>query len=135
MNNDSLQTKSHAVRTVQAWQDAANAQDIDQLLALSDENIEIVGPRGSGYGHQLLRDWMARAGLTLETQRTFAREASVVMEQHGVWRDVQTGVINGEAWIASSFRVANGRVTRFARFDDVASALGDADLTEDDEVS
>jgi len=66
-----------------------------------------VGPRGSGYGHQLRRDWMARAGLTLEIQRTFAREKTVVMAQHGI---------------------------RFARFDDLESALKDGDLAEVDEL-
>src|SRR5258708_30740143 len=67
---------------VQAWQAAANQQDIDRLLALSDANIEIVGPRGSGYGHQLLRDWIARAGLQLTTLRTFTCAQTVVPDQH-----------------------------------------------------
>ncbi len=44
------------VAITQAWQDAANRQDIDRLVALSEPDIEIVGPRGSGHGHQLLRD-------------------------------------------------------------------------------
>ena len=48
---------------VQAWQDAANSQNIDRLIELSDPNIEVVGPRGLGYGHQLLRNWLGRAGL------------------------------------------------------------------------
>jgi hypothetical protein len=50
------------------------------------------------------------------------------------WRDVDTGEIKGESDLASSFRVANGRVIRFARFDDVASAQAHAGLTEADEV-
>ena len=37
-----------SVETVQAWQNAANTQDKGRLLELSDPNIEIVGPRGSG---------------------------------------------------------------------------------------
>jgi ketosteroid isomerase-like protein len=74
MYNDSLQSSEDAIRTVKAWQEAANAQDIDHLLAVSDETIEIVGPRGVASGHQMLRDWMARAGLTLETRQTFARQ-------------------------------------------------------------
>jgi len=50
---------------------------------------------------------MARAGLTLEIQRTFAREKTVVMAQHGI---------------------------RFARFDDLESALKDGDLAEVDKL-
>jgi hypothetical protein len=37
---------------VQTWQEAAHGQDIDGLIELSDANREIVGPRGSGFGHQ-----------------------------------------------------------------------------------
>jgi hypothetical protein len=62
-----------ALEIVAPWVAAANAQDIDRLLELSDPDIEIVGPRGTGSGHQLLREWAAHAGLTLETLRTFAR--------------------------------------------------------------
>jgi hypothetical protein len=68
---------------VQAWQEAANSQNIDRLLELS---IEVVGPRGSGFGYQLLRDWIARAGLTLETLRVFVHGNTVVVEQHGAWK-------------------------------------------------
>jgi hypothetical protein len=133
MSNDALQT-SQSVWAVQSWQSAANEQNVDQLLAVSDENIEIVGPRGVASGHQILRDWLARAGLTLETRRFFARGDAVVAAQHGVWRDVDTGDVKGEADVASSFRVVNGRVTRFARFDDLGSALADAGLTEADVI-
>src|SRR5258708_22533596 len=90
---------------VQAWQEAANDQNIERLLELSDPNIEIVGPRGSGFGHQLLRDWIARAGLKLQTLRVFVRKEKVVVEQHGVWRSLDTGEITGEKILASAFRV------------------------------
>ncbi len=35
------------VALVQAWQEAANRQNVDRLLEISDPNIEMVGPRGS----------------------------------------------------------------------------------------
>lgn len=124
----------NTVAVVQAWQEAANQQDSEQLIALSDPQIEIVGPRGSGFGSQLLRDWLRRAGLLLTTQRIFARADVVVLAQHGVWHDHETGTITGEADLASRFRVADGRVTQFARYDALATALGDAGLTEADEV-
>jgi hypothetical protein len=47
---------------VMVWQAASNAEDSDLLLAVSDPQIEIAGPRGSGRGHQMLRDWLVRAG-------------------------------------------------------------------------
>ena len=128
-----MQFKNPAA-VVAAWQAAANQQDIERLLELSDPNIEVVGPRGAAYGHQILRDWMGRAGLTLTTLRVFARDQVVVVAQHGVWRAVDTGAFNGEANLASRFRVEDGRVTHFARYDELAIALKEAGLTDADEV-
>ena len=122
-----------SVTVVQAWLHAANTQNFDDLIALSDPNIEIIGPRGSGYGHQLLRDWLGRAGLRLETRRVFARGDAVVVEQHGVWRSVETGDVTGERDIASRFRVDGERIVQFARYDSLSEALAEAGLTFADE--
>lgn len=119
---------------VRRWLDAANRQDVETLLALSDPDIEIVGPRGSARGHQFLRDWLARAGLNLETRRAFARGDSIVLAQRGVWRAPESGAIVGEADVASVFRVSGGRVVRYARHDELAVALRDAAMDESDEV-
>ena len=119
-----------SVAIVQAWQEAANAQNIDTLLALSDPNIEIVGPRGSGFGHQLLRGWIARAGLTLKTLRVFAQADTVVLEQQGIWRALDTGEVTGEKTLASVFQVDKQRVVKFARYDSLAAALEAAGLDE-----
>ncbi|HJT76825.1 MAG TPA: nuclear transport factor 2 family protein, partial [Gemmataceae bacterium] len=78
---------------VRAWQEAANRQDAERLVELSTPDVEVVGPRGSGHGHQLLRDWLGRAGLTLETRRAFTRGDAVVLAQHGVWRSAATGAV------------------------------------------
>ena len=126
--------QADAVAVVQAWQEAANRQDGDRLVELSDSHIEIVGPRGSGFGAQLLREWLGRAGLTLETQRIFARDQIVVVAQHGVWRSVETGEVQGEADLASRFRVADGRVVQFARHDHLDQALEAAGLDPSDEL-
>ncbi len=124
---------SAPIDVVRAWQEAANNKDRDRLVALSDPNIEIVGPRGSSYGGQVLREWLERAGLTLTTLRVFARGAVVVVEQRGVWRSLETNEITGDRIVASSFRVENGRVTRYERFDDLDSALREAGLEWRDE--
>lgn len=117
-----------------AWQNAANQQDIDQLMALSDPEIEIVGPRGSAFGHTLLTQWLARAGLTLTTLRMFAHENTVVIAQHGVWRSLETGGIPSAADVASCFVCAQGRVTKLSRHDSLTEALQTAGLTEKHEV-
>lgn len=108
---------------VQAWQEAANTQNVDRLLELSDPNIEVVGPRGSGFGHQLLRDWIARAGLILKTLRAFVRGNTVVLEQRGVWHALDTGEVTDEKVLASVFGVDGLRVVRFARYDSLDAAF------------
>ena len=124
-----------ALETAEAWQQAASDQDVERMLALSDPNIEVVGPRGSGYGHQLLRDWLGRAGMAATTLRAFGRGNTIVLAQRGVWRSVETGAVTGERDLASRFDIDGGRVARFARYDTIEEALGAAGLTSADELS
>src|SRR5260221_14398400 len=53
--------QSSALDNVLAWQAAVNAQDLNALLEHSAPDIAVVGPRGTGMGHQLLREWLSRA--------------------------------------------------------------------------
>src|SRR5919204_2961087 len=119
---------------VRAWQDAANRQDIDRVVELSEPDIEVVGPRGSGRGHPLLRDWLHRAGLSLETLRVFVRGNVIVLAQHGVWRSSETGAVVGEQDVASVFRVHSQRVVQLARYDRLDDALREAGLNYGDEA-
>ena len=120
---------------VRAWQDAANSGDVDRLLELSDPEIEVAGPRGSGYGHQLLRDWLERAGLSLETLRVFADGKEVVVAQHGTWRSVDTGEVIGESSVASRFLVEGQHVQRVERYDSLEVALDRAGINYSNEIS
>ncbi len=131
----SIVQEQDRLAVVNGWVDAANAPDAERLLALSDPDIEIVGPRGSGFGHQLLRDWLARAGLELETLRTFAGGDMLLLEQRGVWRSQETGAVTGEKIQASFFQVKGGLVAKFARFDSLDEAFAATGLDLSDEVS
>jgi hypothetical protein len=97
--------------------------------------FEVIGPRRSGSGQQLLRDWLRRAGLTLDTRRAFVRGNVVVVAQHRVWRSAESGEMTGEADVASLFRVDGQRVVQFARYDSLAEALKVAGLSDQDERS
>lgn len=119
---------------VEAWQNAASAKDVEGLLAVSDPNIEVVGPRGSAHGHAILREWIARAGLRLHSKRAFVRGDAAVVEQDAVWHSVETSEKLSESVIASVFHVADERVTYFSRHETLESALEEAELTEDDAV-
>lgn len=118
---------------VHSWLDAVNRQDIERLLELSAPNIVIIGPRGRGRGHQLVRDWLARAGLVLTTQRVFQRDDIVVVAQHGRWQSDATEGMISQAALVSRFRVDTQQVVEFERFDDLATALAVAGLSDDDE--
>jgi hypothetical protein len=124
-----------SVTIVQTWQDAANHQNVERLLELSGPNIEIVGPRGSARGHDILKDWLSRAGLQLETLRTFAKDDVVAVAQHGVWRSIETNEVTGEADVATVFRVTNNCVAYLARYDSLEEAFEKSSLTHADEVT
>jgi SnoaL-like domain len=122
------------VTIVQTWQDAANRQDSQRLLELSDPNIEIVGPRGSAIGHRVLTEWLSRAGLTLETFRTFSKDEVVVMAQHGTWHSAETNNEESKVDVATVFRVLDGKVVYLARYDSLEEALLKANLSLEDEI-
>jgi hypothetical protein len=116
------------------WVDAANQRRIDDVVRLSSRDVEVVGPRGSARGADVLRDWIARAGVTLQTLRRFTKNEHVVLEQQGMWQSSETGGIPSTALIATHFTVVDGSVSRIARFDSLSAALADASLSSDDEI-
>jgi ketosteroid isomerase-like protein len=110
------------VAIVLAWHAAVNAGDIGRLVNLSTEDVEVGGPRGSGRGVQLLREWFARAGIQLTPRRIYARGRTVVAEQDAAWS------ASDDQRVASLFEVRNGKVQRVARYADLATALQAAGL-------
>ena len=126
---------------VEQWLSAVNHADRGTLLALTDDNIEIVGPRGTGHGKELLVQWLARAGLTAEPERWFCgTNGTVVVEQIAHWRAAATSDARevkpaSEKRVMSCFVVRAKRVARFQRFDELEAALAAYGLRVEDEVS
>jgi ketosteroid isomerase-like protein len=121
------------LRVVETWHEALNGGEVDLLMELSHPEIEVGGPRGTGRGVQLLREWVDRANIRLEPRRIFHRADTVVVEQWAQWRSTDTGRIIGDQTVGSVFVVRNGRVTRVVRYPDLADALGATDLDESHE--
>jgi O-acetyl-ADP-ribose deacetylase len=115
------------IDVVQAWLAASNAADADRLVELSAPDIEIIGPRGTARGHDVLRQWLARAGARFEAERVFSAGDRVVVEQHGVWQ-APDGQPRGEAKVASRFVVRAGLVQLVQRYDSLHEALAHAGL-------
>lgn len=119
---------------VKAWHEALNEGDIDRLLELTDDDVEVGGPRGSGQGKLLLREWFGRAGIRLTPGQVFHRGATVVVEQEAEWRSGETGEVASRDSVASVFTVESGRVQSITRYPDLASALDAAGLGDADRV-
>jgi hypothetical protein len=134
------------LEVVESWHSAVNARDVEQLCALASRDVEVVGPRGAGRGHDVLMQWYRRGGLTAEPLRWFCGpRGNVVVEQRGRWFSPEAVTVEdsgrwfipdttSERIVASSFSVLAGRVVRYQRFDKLRDALAAAALSDDDEV-
>jgi hypothetical protein len=134
------------LEVVESWHSAVTACDVEQLCALSSRDVEVVGPRGIGRGHDVLRQWFRRGGLTAEPLRYFVgSRGQVVVEQRGRWFSPEAVTVEdsgrwfipdttSERIVATAFSVVAGRVVRYQRFDKLGDALTAAALTDDDEV-
>ncbi|MGV3526337.1 MAG: nuclear transport factor 2 family protein [Candidatus Sericytochromatia bacterium] len=117
-----------AEATVQAWIEAVNTGDLSRLLALSDPEIVLEGPRGPAQGHAVLGEWLARARVRFETLQVFSQSEQadgwVVLEQRARWFDPSGSVATGPAQqLASAFEVQQGRVLRVLRVPELDVAL------------
>jgi hypothetical protein len=117
------------VSIVERWHNALNAQDFEMLCAVTAADVEVMSASGSRRGPAAFEEWL---GFTAEPFRWFCGPPGlVVVEQVGCWSFPPTTM---ERVIASAFRVFNGRVVRYRRFDDLEPALAATSLTDDDEV-
>ncbi|GAB3251577.1 hypothetical protein [Arthrobacter pigmenti] len=123
---------------VDGWLGAVNQADGARLEQMTHEQVELVGPRGSGLMEwQVLSEWLIRAGFSAESLRWFCgADGHVVVEQDAKWVDNVTGAEQGRARIASRFFVEENRVASYERHDDgLLPALAAAGLDESDEVA
>jgi SnoaL-like domain len=115
------------VEAMLAWHSALNAADIDGLVSLSTDDIEVGGPRGTGHGIELLREWVDRAHIRLEPVRWQADRATVVVEQTAQWQ-AGDGSLTSPQIVASVFRMDRGKVASVIRYAEFEAALTSAGL-------
>jgi hypothetical protein len=118
---------------VEAWHDALNSGDVEGVVASTSADVEIVGPRGTARGHDVLRQWTVGAGAELHPVRWFCGDGGrVVLEQVATWPSPAERT--DPLAVATSFTVKHGWITRIARRGDLDSALADGGVTWGDEV-
>ena len=127
------ETTAPEIRTIRAWHEALNDGEVERLVELSHPEVEVGGPRGSGRGAQLLREWVDRANVRLEPRRIFQHVETVVVEQWAEWRSTDTGRVIDSQSVGSVFVVRDSRVTRVVRYPNLADALDATDLDESHE--
>lgn len=61
------------VRVVDAWHVALDSGYVEPSVAVGSGHpgIVVIGPRGRGGGEQSIREWVSRAGMSLEPLRVF----------------------------------------------------------------
>lgn len=132
---EAYQNIAENISLITDWLNAVNEKDIEKVMRLSSDEIEIVGPRGSARGRDVLSDWIDRAGIRLQTLRHFASSKHVVMEQQAAWESPQTKGRQATAFVSTHFTIADGVISRIARFDSLPQALEEASLSEQDEIA
>lgn len=99
------------------WHAAVNAGDVDGAAALCTEDVAVRGPRGTGYGRQLVRDWLTRSGIRLEPQEPFRdSDGRFVVRETAQW----TTAVSDPKDTYCVFTVRSGLVASIARYDDRA---------------
>lgn len=122
---------------VEAWLDAVNRSDGHGIEQLSHDQVEITGPRGSGPApRRALSEWLARSGFSATARRWYCgADGQVVVEQDARWTDRVSDTEQSRAVVVSRFLIEAGRVSRYARHDDLDDALRAAGLGPDAQVT
>ncbi len=113
--------------------------DFDEgaLIALADEDLELVTPVGTQRGHDALRGWLAKqtygVAPRFEGRRVFVRGDTVVVDLHLEFRYVDGGEVAGSQDLAIGFAIQDGLVRRITAHPDLGSALSVSGLDEADE--
>lgn len=123
------------IRVVEDWHSALNAGDVERLVELSHTDVEVGGPRGSGTGEQLLREWVERANIRLIVRRLFHWHGRVVAQEDARWHDTGTEEASSAQSVGTIFTVRDGRVASVLCYPGLDEALEAAGLDASHEAT
>ena len=102
------------------WHAAVNAKDLPTVLRLCTPDVAVTGPRGTGSGHDLMRDWLDRSGIRLKLVSLKAVDDGVLAEQVASW-PAGTGPQEPVSCV-SVFHVRDGKVSAVERYESLEAA-------------
>lgn len=117
------------IETADKWNERLNAKDVAGVLAISDHNIEMIGPAGSAAGHDTLKQWIENSHIHLVTRNRYAKRDKVIYEQLGTWDDER-----GEVVLYTYMEIKNNKVCEIAHYDTLDDAFGSSGLSEEDKI-
>ncbi|MGZ4748622.1 MAG: nuclear transport factor 2 family protein [Oryzihumus sp.] len=102
------------------WHAAVNARDLPTVLRLCTSDVAVTGPRGTGSGQNLMRDWLERSGIRLRLVSLKAFDDGVLAEQVASW-PAGTGAQEPVPCV-TVFRVRDGKVSAVERYESLEAA-------------
>ncbi len=109
---------------LEAWHKAVNDGDILTAVGWCADDVAVQGPRGTGHGHELMRNWLTRSGIKLHPQGEFAEvDGRVVVRESAQWTvtDAPADAPTDdpvETWCV--YTVSDGLITSVARYESEA---------------
>ena len=110
------------VTLLRDWHQAVSARDVDRVLALCTPDVELRGPSGTGSGHDLVRDWLARSGIRLRLRSLTSWHGAFLAEQEATWPRVDGEPAAPAVACVTVFGVRDGKVSSVARYATVEEA-------------
>lgn len=103
------------------WQQYLNERKFEELLTLTEADIEVVDDEGSNIGHHALVDSINRTGLKLMTLKSYVNEEKLILKHRCIWKS-EDGVIKNEGILYSYIKMNNGKVAYIRRFNHLEEA-------------
>lgn len=122
------------LNTVVHWHDLLNRGLIEEVIKISDNDIELGGSNGMVHGIQFLEEWYKRSRLTLKPETYYKHKNIVIVEELGKWHNDE-GKVTASHNVISVFNVQDNKIKSILRYNSLKSAFIDTGLTNSDKVN